>query len=50
MFLQVRKSEGLGQQGAERVKKSGQIPDRYFVGRFADKLDIMYGNKEKGQE
>lgn len=47
MFLQVRKSEGLGQQGAERVKKSGQILDRYFVGRFADKLDIMYEIKRR---
>ena len=41
MFFQVRNSGGLGQQGAEEVKKSGQILDRYFVGRFADKLDIM---------
>ena len=29
-FLQVKNSGGLGQQGAEEVKRSGQILDRYF--------------------
>lgn len=40
-FLQVRNSGGLSWQGAEDVVRSGQILARYFVGRFAERLDVV---------
>lgn len=43
----MRNSGSLGQQGAEEVKRSGQILDRYFVDRFADRLDMMYEIKRR---
>lgn len=46
-FLQVKNSGGLGQQGAEEVKRGDQILDRYFVDRFTDRLGMMYEIKRR---
>lgn len=42
---EVRNNGGLGQWGAREVMRSGQILDTYFVGRFADKLEVMCKRK-----
>lgn len=41
----VRNNGGLGQWGAMEVMRSGQILDMYFMGRFADRLEVMCKRK-----